>query len=71
MRYKNLELKGWIQTYTGNRFKTFHLLPALGIIWDTQCAESFNDIKGYKELTFYCDFLWFGVGIYLTINNKK
>jgi hypothetical protein len=68
---KRLEYKFWASRYLQGNFKQFVLIPSPGIIWDTQFSDDLTDnVKGWKELTIYIDWLGFGIGFQLTINNK-
>ncbi len=53
-------------------YNSFNIFPALIFIVDNQCKDNLPNInlKGWKEYSLWLDFLWFGLSISLTVNNR-
>ena len=79
IKYKNYELDFYFQKYWKNSYKTLYITPSLEIHWDTQSKDDLDrynglgenkPMKGWRELLLTLDWLFFGIGITLTIENK-
>lgn len=59
------------------KFKTFLLIPSIGIIWDTQCSKGFKNIEedkivyGWNEFTIHIDWLNFTTGLGLNFRTNQ
>mgnify|MGYP001565069474 FL=1 len=62
-------------SHRSENYKIIYLIPSIGIVWDTQFKDDVIEkeiiiFKGEKILSFWFDWLWFGISIDLIFENK-